>query len=387
MRSARRTPTRAAGAPAGRAPAGLVALVAAAALLVGAGCGGGRQDRAGQGSPEEPQDSLAALAAEVEERFRSAIEDESGMGTAQEAARDAAQDLVLAVLEGERPPGGWRPEVLEAALLERRLTAQAREVTRGSTPWLVLVGDPLRPEVPVLALLTYPDAGSAARMEIEPFRHPFQMAAWPDTAGPLLLVAGTQRSPAGPQPTAWLFRLPESPPAPGGPALFLAAAGKWELAASGQARVAFQRADPDSAPRLVVTNSALPNPLFDECPSCPHLEADIEYAFVDSTLTVVERQVRRTPYAAFVGLVEGLVVRDPRVVGYAANRRVLEQALALGLDRLPVAGRWRIAPGVSAKSLDQIYLRGREGAVRVLFAPGDTGFVVTSLSPTTFKLD
>ncbi len=79
----------------------------------------------------------------------------------------------------------------------------------------------------------------------------------------------------------------------------------------------------------------------------------------------------------------------PRVAagGYAASRRVLDQARSLGFDRRPEGGLWRLAPGTSAASLDQTYLRGQQGAYRVLFAAGDTGFVVTSISPTTFKLD
>jgi hypothetical protein len=152
--------------------------------------------------------------------------------------------------------------------------------------------------------------------------------------------------------------------------------------------VKFVASNPDSAPRLTVSNSALPNPLFEECVACPHLEADLEYRFDGQGLVTDKHDLKRTPYSAFVGFVQALVAHDDAAAaGYAASHKVLDQARSLGFDRRPEAGLWRIAPGTAAASLDQIYLRGQQGAYRVLFAAGDTGFVVTSISPTTFKLD
>jgi hypothetical protein len=169
---------------------------------------------------------------------------------------------------------------------------------------------------------------------------------------------------------------------------FVACAGEWGLAGAGAARVKFVASDPDSAPRLTVSDSALPNPLFEECGACPHLEADLEYRFDGQGLVTDKRRLKRTPYAAFVGFVEALVDHDDAAAaGYAGSRRVVDQARSLGFDRRPAGGLWRIAPGTPAGSLDQVYVRGQEGAYRVLFAPGDTAFVVTSISPTTFKLD
>jgi len=360
-------------------------LAAALGLAVAGGCGGREPARQEQAAPVDWVDSLAG---EVERRFQAATGDTVGSGEAREAAAAAAEELVRAVLTTREPPGGWTPAALEATLLERRLAAQVREIDRRAGPWILLVADPRRPEVPDLALLVYPEPAVLARLQADPFLQPFQFAAWQDTLGPVLLVAGTRRSPAGPQPAAWLFRLPGAAPDSAAPPRFLACAGEWGLAASGPARLSFAAAAADSVPRLVVTDSALPNPHFDECRSCPHLEADVEYRYDGVALVAESRRVRRTPYAAFVGFVQALLRGDgAAAAGYAADAKVLAHACSLGFDRTPLGGRWRIAPGVAPTSLDQTYVRGQEGAFRVLFAPGDSGFVVTSISPTTFKLD
>jgi len=368
------------------APVSPVALALVLGLVLAGGCGGREPVR--QARTAAPRDWVDSLAGEVERRFQLATGDTAGTDAARQAADAAAQELVRAVLSSRKPPGGWTPVGLEAALLERRLAVQVREIESARGPWILLVADPRRPEVPELALLAYPEAASLSRLQTEPFLQPFQFAAWEDTLGPALLVAGTRRSPAGPQPAAWLFHLPAVAPKAADSVRVLACAGEWGLAASGPARLSFVGADADSAPHLVVTDSALPNPLFDECRSCPHLEADVEYRYDGFALVADRRRVRRTPYSAFVGFVQALVRRDDvAAAGYAADPEVLARARSLGFERVPRGGRWRIAPGMAPTSLDQTYVRGQEGAFRVLFAPGDSGFVVTSISPTTFKLD
>lgn len=354
--------------------------------LLACSCGGGPSSKAPV-RESEPPDSLSALAGEVERRFVEASQDTTPEGRAREEALEAARSLALAVLARQRPASGWSPPVLEGALRERGLAPQVREVARGKEPWLLLLSDSRRPDTPAIALLVYPESGSSFRLDVEPFLHPFQLAAWKDAGRQALLVAGVRRSPAGPQPVAWLFRLPGDAPkgSPSSPPI--APAGTWGLAAAGRGEVAFRFTDPDSAPRISVRASALPNPLFDECLSCPHVEADVEFRLDGLTLVPMKRVVHRTPYSAFVSLVEALVNHDEPAASGLASRDAIDTALRLGLDRVPESGRWRIAPGVSASSLDQVYLRGQEGAFRVQLAPGDTGYVVTSIAPTTFSLD
>ena len=225
--------------------------------------------------------------------------------------------------------------------------------------------------------------GSVRPIDPEPFRHPYQLVVWPDSAGRRLLVTGRRRSPGGPQPSAWLFRVPKADSTS-----LLWPEGSWGLSGVGSAEVSVVRAKEGGVPRIAVTRAVLPNPLFDECSSCPHLEGDLTYRIAGAALVIEKRRPQATPYAAFVHFVEALSAGDSDGAFLnAANADVVSQGRNLGLDRLPRGGRWRIAPGYSANSLDQVYLRGDEGAVRVLTAPGDSGFVVTSIFPTTFTLD
>jgi len=220
-------------------------------------------------------------------------------------------------------------------------------------------------------------------IDAEPFRSTFQFAVWPDSAGRRLLVTGQRKSPAGPQPAAWLFRVPTSDST-----AVLEPEGTWGLSGVGSPDVEIVRVAGKTAPRLAVSRAVLPNPLFDECASCPHLQGDLTYRIDGQALVVETRKPQDTPYASFVHFVEALASGDEHAMfAYAANPDVVSQARALGLDRRASAGRWRIAPGSSAASLDQIYLHGEDGAYRVLAAPGDSGFVITSISATTFKLD
>jgi hypothetical protein len=217
----------------------------------------------------------------------------------------------------------------------------------------------------------------------EPFHNTFQLAVWPDSAGRRLLITGLRRSPGGPQPAAWLFRVPERDSS-----AMLLPEGSWGLSGVGSADVQIVRASERAVPRIAVTRAVLPNPMFDECPSCAHLEGDLIYRIAGAALVVDTRRPVDSPYAAFVHLIESLAQGDENgAFAYAANADVVSQARALGLDHRPTGGRWRIAPGYSASSLDQIYLRGEDGAFRVLSAPGDSGYVVTSISATSFTLN
>jgi hypothetical protein len=66
---------------------------------------------------------------------------------------------------------------------------------------------------------------------------------------------------------------------------------------------------------------------------------------------------------------------------------VIDLAKDFAFDRYPRRGRWRIAPGSDAKGLDQIYLRGEEGAFRILLSVRGSNFIVSSISPTDFIID
>jgi hypothetical protein len=253
----------------------------------------------------------------------------------------------------------------------------------GDTPWLVLLSGPKRDSAADFAWLVNARSGAMRPIVAEPFRNTFQFAVWPDSAGRRLLITGLRKSPAGPQPAAWLFRVPTSDSS-----AVLQPEGSWGLSGVGSPDVEIVRAPGKPSPRIAVTRAVLPNPMFDECASCPHLEGDLTYRIDGAALVIDSRRQQDSPYAAFVRLIEALASGDEHgVFASAANADVVSQARALGLYKRASAGRWRIAPGSAASSLDQVYLHGEDGAYRVLAAPGDSGFVITSISATTFKLD
>ena len=330
-----------------------------------------------------PSDTVEALALEVERQYLAAAGDSAHAGELGPDVATAVQHLLAEVLSRDRPVAGWQPNDLEGALQQRGLIAEVRELQTGETPWLVLVSGPKRDTVADFAWLVNARSGAMRPILAEPFKNPFQFAVWPDSAGRRLLVTGLRKSPAGPQPAAWLFRVPASDST-----AVLDPESSWGLSGVGSPDVEIVRAQGKAAPRVAVSRAVLPNPLFDECASCPHLQGDLTYRIDGAALVVESRHPQDSPYAAFVHFVEALAANDEHgLFAYAANADVVSQARALGLDRRASSGRWRIAPGSSASSLDQIYLHGEDGAYRVLTAPGDSGYVITSISPTTFKLD
>ncbi|HKA25527.1 MAG TPA: hypothetical protein VKF80_11155 [Candidatus Eisenbacteria bacterium] len=357
-------------------------LALGAAVALGSGsCS--RSSQSGHVPGQAPSDSAEALALVVEQKYAAAAADSTNPGALGADVQVAVQRLLAEVLSRERPVTGWQVADLEGALQQRGLIAEVRELQPGETPWLVLASGPKRDTAADFAWLVNARSGAMRPIDPEPFRSTFQMAVWPDSAGRRLLITGRRRSPAGPQPAAWLFRVPTSDST-----AVLEPEGNWGLSGVGSPDVEIVRVPGKPAPRVAVTSAVLPNPLFDECASCPHLQGDVMYRIDGAALVVEGRRAQDSPYAAFVHLIEALAAGDEHgMFAYAANADVVSQARALGLDRRASSGRWRIAPGSAASSLDQIYLHGEDGAYRVLAAPGDSGFVITSISATTFKLD
>jgi len=363
---------------------GFLGLGAAALILVVAtGACSRSSERTETQQWHAPADTVEALALAVERQYLAAAADSAHAGELGPDVANAVQQLLAEVVSRDRPAAGWQPNDLEGALQQRGLIAEVRELQTGETPWLVLLSGPKRETAADFAYLVNAKSGAMRPILAEPFKSPFQFAVWPDSAGRRLLVTGLRKSPAGPQPAAWLFRVPTSDSTS-----VLQAESSWGLSGVGSPDVEIVRAPGKAAPRIAVSRAVLPNPLFDECASCPHLQGDLTYRIDGAGLVIESRHPQDSPYAAFVHFVEALAANDEHgLFAYAANADVVSQARALGLDRRASAGRWRIAPGSQASSLDQVYLHGEDGAYRVLTAPGDSGYVITSISPTTFKLD
>jgi hypothetical protein len=305
-----------------------------------------------------------------------------------EPAFASAEHLVLEVLDRERPDGGWTREALDAALLQRRLAVEIRDVGSLASPWFLKISHPLRPASAGRMLLVYPEEVHLIALPEAPFLQSHETATWAESDGLVLGVAGWIRSRAGLQPTVWLFRLPMSAEDDDWSWDTLPVMASSPLSDGSAAAVTFVGADGHAAPRIRVTEAVLPNYLFDECANCPHLQADLTFRYSGGQYLLSSESPRRTPYAAFVQFVEALLTHDDEAAyGLASDGIVVELAEDFAFDRYPRRGRWRIAPGSDATGLDQVYLRGEEGAYRILMSVRGSNFIVSSISPTEFLID
>jgi hypothetical protein len=349
-----------------------------------------------QGSPGDDgadadavqRDSLSILADEVDDAFLQSITETDPTSRSVEPAFASAEQLVLEVLERERPDGGWTREALDAALRQRRLPVEIRDVGSLSSPWLLKVSHPLRPASVGRILLVYPEDAHLIGLPEAPFRQSSETATWAESDGLVLGVAGWVRSRAGLQPTVWLFHLPMSAEDEDWSWDALPVLGSTPLSDGGAAAVTFVGADGHAAPRIRVSEAVLPNYLFDECANCPHLQAELTFRYSGGQYLLSSESPRRTPYAAFVQFIEALLTHDEETAfSLASDGNVVELAEDYAFDRYPRRGRWRIAPGSAATGLDQVYLRGEEGAYRILMSVRGSNFIVSSISPTEFIID
>ena len=363
-----------------------------AAALCGAvqlsGCGptAVNGDRA-TNEDKQHRDTLAVLSDEVDSAFLQSITAVEPADSIRQSAFDVASRLAREILTRERPEGGWSPEDLASAFRDRKLAVELEVLDPSRPLWLLQIADPLRPVSVGRPLLIYEEEGVTLRLPEEPFRHVYETATWQDSLGDVLAVTGWSRLRPGMQPTVWVFRLPENPTAVNGDTL-LTFASRSFLSNGGAGSSSFVRRSGNRAPAIRVTQAVLPNRLFDECANCPHLEADLLYRYVGGRYVLRSEHPRRTPYAAFAKFLDALLSRDYISASmYVEDSLVIDLAREFQFDRRPSKGRWRIAPGSSAASLDQIYLRGESGAFRILLSVRDSNFVVTSISPTEFLVD
>jgi hypothetical protein len=357
--------------------------------LVLTGCS--RGDVAEEGPPEETadlRDSLSLLADEVDDAFLQSITATDPADDSHEGAFAAAELLVAEVLVQERPNAGWTQEELDAALGQRRLSVELHSLGTLEVPWLVRIAHPLRPASAGRVLLAYPEEAHLIGLPDEPFQNVFETATWKDSGGAICGIAGWARSRAGLQPTVWVFRVPESSEDDDWLWDTLPIVSRTPLSDGGASSVTFVGADGSRPPRMRVTEAVLPNYLFDECANCPHLQADLTFRYDAGSFRLSSENARRSPYASFVFFVEALLAHDDEAASeLVTDRMVIDLARDFAFDRYPRRGRWRIAPGSNGTGLDQIYLRGEEGAYRILMSVSGSSFIVSSISPTEFIID
>jgi hypothetical protein len=146
----------------------------------------------------------------------------------------------------------------------------------------------------------------------------------------------------------------------------------------------------EGAPELVLQGPGGKDRLFDECPTCPHVERRQRYVFEGAAWSLREERSELTPYAAIVSFMHALREGGlEAALPYAAGPEVLEQARELGLERGPI-GRLRATPGSDAMDRTQRFRRGgsggSDGLEITLDAQGER-WVVSDLRPTRLVIE
>jgi len=378
------------------------------AFGLAAGCGGSRVDppRGGEddatGEAAGEPDSLAAWAKRARESWASG--DSAAAGTlarqafqgawaqaddARSSAKDATTSERLPTVEQDAGPSST--ELIDA-LTRVGLSADVTLAHGGPPVWQVLVSDPVGSASAETEFWAWPDpkhGGAAPVIEALPKGAPARARYGPDAVGDLatwpLADGGAGLA------SAWA-----RPRSRGGLEVALAVRKKGDAATftitSNRVlpieadTVLFAGAGSGSPPVLVVTGAGGRDPMFDDCPTCPHLERVQRYVYREKTWTLAEERVAATPYAAFVAFLHALREGLPEnALPYASSPAVIDQAMAMGLEL--GRGPLRAAPGTLATDPTQRYRTGGTEAIEVTLSNAGGRWVVDDVRPTQIVIE
>jgi hypothetical protein len=375
-----------------------------------AGCGGSRIDpprdnEGGAANDAAPEpDSVAAWAQHARELWaggdslhtdeanalaRQAFRGAWGQAAdARESSKDATtSERLPSVEKGVGPSTG---EVIDA--LTRVGLAVDVTVSRGTPEiWQVLVSDPVGSAFAQTEFWAWPDprtSGGTPILQPLPKNAPARARYGPDAVGDL--VTWTTSGGAS-LASAWA-----RPRSRGGLEVALASRSKKDGAVFGvnsnrvlpieADTVMFQPPTGANAPMLVVTGSGGRDPLFDDCPTCPHLERVQRYLFRGDTWTLSGERVAATPYAAFVAFLHALREGTPdSALPYASGPYVIEQAQGMGLEL--GRGPLRAVPGTLASDPTQRYRTGGTEAIEVTLRNTGDHWVVDDVRPAQLVIE
>jgi len=146
----------------------------------------------------------------------------------------------------------------------------------------------------------------------------------------------------------------------------------------------------DLLPALGIRGQGGRDPLFDDCPTCPHVQKRQRYAYSGATWVLREELAEPSPYAAIVAFMHGLRDGGPEgALPYASGPEVLEQVRELGLERGPLSPL-RAAPGTDPYDITQRFRRGGAGgadALEITVTPQGERWVVDDLRPTRIVIE
>jgi hypothetical protein len=390
------------------ARAALVAFLLAGALTT-AGCGGSRVDPPPEGedtfgeTTAEP-DSLVTWARHARELWAtgdSLERVEAGVlarkafrGAWAQASDDraAAKDATTAerLPDVEKESGPSTSEVIDA-LTHVGLAADVTVSHGAPVIWQVLVSDPLGSAFAKTEFWAWPDPrseGASPIVQSLPPRAPARARYGPDAVGDLAIWA---RSDGASLASAWA-----RPRSRTGLEVALATRKKgdiepWTVTSNrvlpiNADTVAFEGSAGGNPPTLVVYGAGSRDPIFDDCPSCPHLQRMQRYTFRGDGWTLSEEKITPTPYAAFVSFMHALREGLPEsALPYASSPEVIEQAKAMGLEL--GRGPLRAAPGTLPTDPTQRYRTGGTEAIEVTMTNTGERWVVADLRPTTITIE
>jgi hypothetical protein len=384
-------------------------LLAGAFAFVLAGCGGSRVDPPPEGEDAvgevaaEP-DSLATWAKQARELWAegdtlrrveaAALARAAFRGAWAQASdeRASAKDATTAerLPDVEKESGPSTSQVIDA-LTQVGLAADVTVSHGAPVIWQVLVSDPLGSAHAKTEFWAWPDPrteGSSPIVQPLPPRAPARARYGPDAVGDL---ATWTRADGASMASAW-----SRPRSHGGLEVALASRRKgdteaWTVTSNrvlpiAADTVAFEGAAGGMPPTLVVHGAGGRDPMFDDCPSCPHLQRMQRYTFRGEGWTLSEEKIAATPYAAFVTFLHALREGLPEsALPYVSSPEVIEQAKAIGLEL--GRGPLRAAPGTLPTDATQRYRTGGSEAIEVTMAKSGERWVVADVRPTTITIE
>ena len=305
-----------------------------------------------------------------------------------DAAHEATTSERLPTVDKGGSPG---PNEVTANLARVGLASDVVVSEGEPTVWQVIVSDPVGSAGSSTEFWAWPDprtTGGAPIVQSLPPRAPARTRYGPEAVGELL----TWKAGAG----AGLASAWARPRGRGGLEVALAARKKGDTAAWSVTSnatlpieadtVAFEPAAGGGAPTLVVTGAGGRDPMFDECPTCPHIDRVQRYVLRGETWSLSEEHITPTPYSAFVAFLHALRQGTPEAaLPYATGPAVIDQAKGLGLDvrRAPL----RAAPGTTALDPTQRYRAGGTNAVEVTLEPAGDHWVVGDIRATQIIIE
>jgi hypothetical protein len=137
---------------------------------------------------------------------------------------------------------------------------------------------------------------------------------------------------------------------------------------------------------VMASRATIPARGFDECATCPHIYRLRRFRWGPSGLVVASEEIERSPYYAFVQLVQALVASNREdALQWVADPSVVDAAI--GSNWGVAKGLWRLAPGSSPNARDLVLFRGTQEAYRVHFQPHGDSWVVSGFEPTNRNIE